>query len=149
MRIRIIRLVTCLLVLLTACRQKPQETIIGKWQEAPKGGMFMRVSVSGPGIMTFDFRSDGTLLTQGGPEAGAASVDGTVVKQGGSSPVTHRYAFVDDHTVKIFLSEGVLFQGKEITMKVTGSRNHITLTETAPSGLAFVKNGVVTLQRVK
>ncbi len=149
MRMRIISLVTCLLVLLTACRQKPQETIIGKWQQAPKSGMFTRVSVSGPGIMMFDFQSDGTLMTQGGVQAGATTIDGTVVKQGGSSPVTHRYAFVDDHTVKISLSEGILFKGREVTMKVTGSRNHITLTETAPSGLEFVKNGVVTLQRVR
>ena len=149
MRTRKISLVTCLLVLLTACRQKPQETIIGKWQQTPKSGMFTRVSVSGPGVMTFDFQSDGTLMTQGGVQAGATHVDGTVVKQGGSSPVTNRYSFVDDHTIKLSLSEGILFKGQEVTMKVTGSRNRLTLTETAPSGIVFVEDGTVTLLRVR
>ena len=149
MRMRIISLVTCLLVLLTACRQKPRETIIGKWQQVPKSGMFTQVSASGPGFMTFDFQSDGTLITQGGVQAGATKVDGTVVKQGGNSPVTNQYSFVDDHTINISLSKGILFKGQEVTMKVTVSRNRMTLTETAPSGLEFVKNGTVTLQRVR
>jgi hypothetical protein len=99
--------------------------------------------------MTFDFQSDGTLITQGGVQAGATALDGTVDKQGGTSPVTHRYSFVDDHTITIFLSEGILFKGQEVTMKVTVSRNHMTLTETAPSGLDFVKNGTVMLQKVR
>ncbi|UCE50053.1 MAG: hypothetical protein JSW47_07815 [Phycisphaerales bacterium] len=146
---RIISLVTCLLILLTACRQKPQDTIVGKWEQVPKTGPFTRVSVSGPGVMTFDFKSNGTLITQGGVQAVATTVDGTVVKQGGSSAVKHRYSFVDDHTITISLSEGVLFKGQEVTMKVTVSRNRMTLTETAPSGLEFVKNGTVTLQRVR
>ena len=149
MRMGTISLVTCSLVLLTACRQTPRETIIGKWEQAPKTGVFTRVSVSGPGVMTFDFKGDGTLITQGGVQAVSTAVDGTVNKQGGSSPVTHRYSFVDDHTIKISLSEGVLFRGQEVTMKVTVSRSRMTLTETAPSGLVFVKNGTVTLQRVR
>ena len=149
MKTRMISLVTCLLVLMTGCRQEPEETLIGKWQQVPKTSAFMRVSASGPGVMTFDFQSDGTLITQGGVQSGATNVDGTVVKQGGSSPVTHRYSFVDDHTITIFLAEGILFKGQEVTMEVTASRNHMTLTETAPSGIVFVKNGTVTLQRVE
>ncbi|MCP4456370.1 MAG: hypothetical protein GY809_33355, partial [Planctomycetes bacterium] len=99
----------------------------------------MRVSASGPGVMTFDFQSNGTLITQGGMQAGATAIDDTVTKQGGASPVTHAYAYVGDDTITIRLAKGILFKGQEITMKVTASRNHMTLTETAPSGLDFVK----------
>ena len=149
MRTRIIAMVTCLPLFLAGCRQAPQESIIGKWQQAPKDGLFTRVSVSGPGVMTFDFRSDGTLITQGGIQANVRAIDGTVHQQGGTSPVKHRYAFVDDHTVKISWSEGILFKGQEATFRFTGSGKHITLTETAPSGLRFVKNGALTLRRAR
>ncbi|MCP4456369.1 MAG: DUF2207 domain-containing protein, partial [Planctomycetes bacterium] len=123
-------------------------TVVGKWQRVPNGGMFSQVGMSGP-PMAFDFQSDGTLITQGGVQAGATALDGTVTQQGGSSPVTHRYVRTDDRTITLFLAEGVLFKGQEVTMKVTVSQKHMTLTETAPSGLDFVKNGTVTLQRVR
>jgi hypothetical protein len=136
------------LLMISGFKTIDSRMIEGEWQQVPKSGLFTRGGVSGP-PMRFDFQSDGTLITQGGVQAVANTIHGTVDKQGGTSPVTHRYAFVDDHTITIFLAEGVLFKGQEVTMNVTVSRNHMTLTETAPSGLDFVKKGTVTLQRVR
>lgn len=149
MRMKILILVMCFPILLTACREKPRESIIGKWEQAPKTGMFTRVSVSGPGVMKFEFRNNGTLITQGGVQVVATSLDGTVDKQGGSSPETHKYTFHDDNTLKISFSKGVLFKGQEVTIKITMSGDQMTLTETAPSGLEFMKDGTITLQRVE
>jgi len=149
MRMKIFVLVMCFPILLTACREKPRKSIIGKWEQAPRAGMFTRVSVSGPGVMKFEFRNDGTLITQGGVQAVATSLDGTVDKQGGSTPETHGYTFLDDDTIRISFAKGPLFNDREVTMKITVSGNHMTLTETTPSGLQFVKDGTITLQRVE
>ena len=152
MKIAGIVLAACFGAGLVSCSPKPQETVIGKWQhisgsQPPFG---MRVQVSGPGVMTFDFRPDGIVITQGGVEVSAATVDGKVEKQGGSQPVTNRYSFVDDHTLKIAFARRLRFEGREATFKVSASRNQLVLTETTPSGLQLAgEGGVLTLQRIK
>ena len=147
MRAEMISLMTCLSILLTGCGQEPEESIIGKWRQGPKNGLFTKVSASGPGIMTFHFQDNGTLITQGGVQANTTRLDGTTVTQGGTTPVTHRYEFVGDHTIQISFAEGVLFRGREVLMKLELSRSQMTLTETAPSGLPFMQSGSITLQK--
>ena len=101
--------------------------------------------------MTFEFRADGTVITQGGVEVSAGTVDGKVEKQGGSQPITNGYSIVDDHTLKITFAKGERFQGREVTFKMSASRNQIVLTETTPSGLVDLAGpgGILTLHRVK
>ena len=153
MKIVRILLAVCFGAWLVSCSPKPQEAVIGKWQQigGPPPSLGMRVRVSGPGVMTFDFRPDGIVITEGGVEVGATSVDGKVEKQGGAQSVTNRYSFVDDHTLKIAFSKGLRFEGREATFKVSASRNQLVLTENTPSGLVAVagEGGVLTLQRIK
>ena len=137
---------------LASCSPKPQDVIIGKWQQVPGSPppMGVKVQVSGPGVMTFDFRPDGTVLTQGGVEVGAVTLDGKAVTQGGTQPLTNRYSFVDDHTLKIAFAQGLRFKGREVTFRISASRNQLVLTESAPSGLNLSDaGGSLTLQRSK
>ncbi len=154
MKVRSVVLLVCSAVCLMSCAQpRPREAIIGTWEESAKAGAFTSVSQSGPGVMTFEFKPDGTLITQGGVATEARTVDGKTLSQGGSDPVTNRYVFVDDQTIKISFAKGLLFEGLEVTMKVSASRNTITLTETAPSKLkdlgVIAHDGTLFLQRVR
>jgi hypothetical protein len=152
MKIVRIVLAVCFGAGLVSCSPKPQEIVIGKWQQIggspPPFGV--RVQVSEPGVMTFDFRPDGIVITQGGVEVSATKVDGKVEKQGGSQPITNHYSFVDDHTLRIAFAKGLRFEGREATFKISASRNELVLTETTSSGLQWEDGGgVLTLQRVK
>lgn len=153
MKIVRILLAVCFGPWLVSCSPKPQAIIIGKWQKigGPAPPLGMRVEVSGPGVMTFDFRPNGIVITQGGVEVVTTSIDGKAEKQGGSQSVTNRYSFVDDHTLKITFARGLRFEGREVTFKVSASRNQLVLTENTPSGFVALagEGGVLTLQRVK
>jgi hypothetical protein len=145
-----ILLSVCLGTALVACSPKPQRAIIGKWQQIPGSTpLLTRVEVSGPGAMTFDFRPEGVLITQGGAQVSATGIDGKTEKQGGNVPVTNRYAFVDDHTLKIAFAEGLRFGGREATFRISASHNQLVLVEKEPSGPSERDGGAVRLQRIR
>lgn len=115
-----IMLVACLGTGLISCSPKSQEVVIGTWQqvEGTPPPPWVRIQTSGPGVMTFDFRRDGTVITQGGMEMSAATVDGKVEKQGGNQPVTNSYAFIDNETLRITFAKGPRFERQEAMFRV-------------------------------
>ncbi|MEI7729422.1 MAG: hypothetical protein WCO56_07605 [Verrucomicrobiota bacterium] len=139
-------------VCLISCSPKPQATIVGKWQQAsgPSSAFGLtQAQKSGPGVMTFDFRPDGTLITQGGVEVSAKTVGGKELSQGGSQPVTNRYSLVNEHSLKITFAEGLRFQGRVVTLRVSIAGDRLVLTEITPSGLDLADaRGNWILQRV-
>jgi hypothetical protein len=138
---------------LTACSKPTEEAIVGKWRTLPPAPNTAApgASASSRGGITFEFKHDGALITQGDlkplgepPGLKAAAPKGT------DKPVNHRYSSLDEQTLRVKLGKGSPFPGRGIDLQVSISGNKMVLTEIKPSGIDWGgERGVIKLERVE
>jgi hypothetical protein len=115
-----------------SCSHPPpaEEAVVGKWREVlsqTNGAAPSVAATTNPASAIFEFRHNGLLVTRG-----KLSPDLTIPGLG-DRPLTNRYSFMDEQTMRILFGRGHKEQYTAI-MQASFSGNRLILTETNSIG---------------
>ncbi len=111
---------------LVACSPPVEEAVIGRWRQVlttTNAAPAAATQTTNPAAPIFDFRPNGILVTRGQPSPDL------VIPGMSERPMTNRYSFMDEQTLRILFGRGRL-EERTVTMQFAFSGNRLILTET-------------------